>query len=556
MAIYHCSVSNVSRGAGSSSVASLSYITSERVHDDYWNKTYNGFGRRERVVESHTLLPEGAPAEWRDAARMFNSVEAAENSINARTAKKITVALPRELPPEARKGAVEAFIRSELTSRGYAATYAIHEDAEGRNPHAHILVPNRPIDPKTGTWAKHKQKSEYVRDANGERVPLIDPKTGKQKLDGRNRRQWKRRSVRLNPLDSKDVLQSIRKGWADECNRLLPEAARISHLSNEERGIDLEPTMHEGYAAREIEKRGGTSDRCEANRQIRRNNGLLTAMRDRMKALGERIHDLTGQIARILADIRRKPKDRAETRREKTTEPGWRRFTADARRQLEADRTARVESLTGDLRDAEQAMASRSSWLTHNDGEDWKRQALPSIARVRRALDAADNAGLFARGRARRELEAVAREETSTLRQTAPWLRFDHIPTDRAGLEAFNDETRLQGREHELASYARRVSDLQAQIEQAKNQPIGPEQIERLARRMEQHGEDRPLDLNEPEDWGKASPFESRQAPKTKADLLNEIRQRTDRLTGQREAEQRQIDPWSAQPPQRRGHGR
>lgn len=65
-----------------------------------------------------------------------------------------------------------------------------------------------------------------------------------------------------------------------------------------------------------------------------------------------------------------------------------------------------------------------------------------------------------------------------------------------------------------------------------------------------------PLDLSEPEDWGEASPFESRQAPRTKADLLNEIRQRTDRLTGQREAEQRQIDPWSAQPPQRRGHGR
>lgn len=29
-----------------------------------------------------------------------------------------------------------------------------------------------------------------------------------------------------------------------------------------------------------------------------------------------------------------------------------------------------------------------------------------------------------------------------------------------------------------------------------------------------------------------------------------------DMRTGQQEAEQRQIDPWSAQPPQRRGHGR
>lgn len=67
---------------------------------------------------------------------------------------------------------------------------------------------------------------------------------------------------------------------------------------------------------------------------------------------------------------------------------------------------------------------------------------------------------------------------------------------------------------------------------------------------------DEPLDLSEPEDWGEASPFESRQAPRTKADLLNEIRQRADRRTGQQEAEQRQIDPWQAQPPQRRGHGR
>lgn len=108
-------------------------------------------------------------------------------------------------------------------------------------------------------------------------------------------------------------------------------------------------------------------------------------------------------------------------------------------------------------------------------------------------------------------------------------------------------------------------------VNQSHESP-SPEQVKALALRMaEQRAQaenptqdtkrpapsgDEPLDLSEPEDWGEASPFESRQAPRTKADLLNEIRQRTDRLTGQREAEQRQIDPWSAQPPQRRGHGR
>lgn len=67
---------------------------------------------------------------------------------------------------------------------------------------------------------------------------------------------------------------------------------------------------------------------------------------------------------------------------------------------------------------------------------------------------------------------------------------------------------------------------------------------------------DEPLDLSEPEDLGEGGPFEERSAPRTKADLLREIRQRADRRTGQQEAEQRQIDPWQAQPPQRRGHGR
>ena len=100
-----------------------------------------------------------------------------------------------------------------------------------------------------------------------------------------------------------------------------------------------------------------------------------------------------------------------------------------------------------------------------------------------------------------------------------------------------------------------------------------PEQVKALALRMAEQREraaedptqdmnrpepsgDEPLDLSEPEDLGESGPFEERSAPRTKADLLREIRQRADRRTGQQEAEQRQIDPWQAQPPQRRGHGR
>ena len=179
MAIYHLSVSNVSRASGSRATATLSYISGKRVYDERRGETYD-YGRKERVLRVGTLLPEGAPAEYADPARLFNAVELHETAATARPAKKIVVALPREFTPRQRVQALEEYIRENLNADGYAATYAIHDDGRGNNPHAHILVANRQIDPATGGWARLKQRMEYVLDEHGERVPLIDPKTGRR----------------------------------------------------------------------------------------------------------------------------------------------------------------------------------------------------------------------------------------------------------------------------------------------------------------------------------------------------------------------------------------
>lgn len=40
MAIYHLSVSNVSRASGSKATATLSYITGKRVHDERRGETW------------------------------------------------------------------------------------------------------------------------------------------------------------------------------------------------------------------------------------------------------------------------------------------------------------------------------------------------------------------------------------------------------------------------------------------------------------------------------------------------------------------------------------
>ncbi|WP_367304493.1 MobA/MobL family protein, partial [Bifidobacterium longum] len=299
----HLSVSNVSRASGSRATATLSYISGRRVHDERRGETYD-YGRKERVLRVGTLLPEGAPAEFADPAVLFNAVELHETGRTARPAKKIVVALPREFTPRQRVQALEEYIRENLNADGYAATYAIHEDREGNNPHAHILVANRQIDPATGGWARLKQRMEYVLDERGERVPLIDPETGRQKTDKRGRRQWKRTSVSLNPLDRKAKLKALRESWAKTCNARLDETARIDHRSLEDQGSDLEPTIHEGYAARAIERAGGVSERCEANREIRRSNGLLTAIRTELGRIFDRLGEL---FAAKIRQLRQRP---------------------------------------------------------------------------------------------------------------------------------------------------------------------------------------------------------------------------------------------------------
>lgn len=282
MAIFHMSISNVSRAKGSSSCASLAYIAASKVYEERTHQTYS-YGRKERVMKVATLLPDGAPTAYADATQLFNAIEKYEQASNARTAKKIVVALPRELSLDVSDEILTDFIRDNLCANGYCATYAIHNDKDGNNPHAHILVVNRPLNPKTGEFEHTKTKKVYALDAQGERIPLIDKKTGKQKVDKRNRKQWKRISAEQNPLDKKQFLEQLREAWAVECNKHLSPEQQIDHRSNAARGIDDIPTIHEGYAARAIEARGDVSERMEINREIRRKNGLIHRLIDLLK---------------------------------------------------------------------------------------------------------------------------------------------------------------------------------------------------------------------------------------------------------------------------------
>lgn len=236
------------------------------------------------------MLPDGAPAEWNTLQALSNAINARESAANAALGKSMDVALPVELSAEDQRKTVDEFIRTCFTANGYAVIWAIHNDADGHNPHAHIIIGGRPIDPKTGDWVAIKYKKTWALDENGQRIPIIDPATGQQKVTKHNGKCWKRVNVAVRlPLDQKDWLINTRQAWADCCNHRLDQANQISAESNAARGMEEVPTVHEGSIERARAARGLHSEVVEANKEIRATNATIAKLKAALKALQAQI---------------------------------------------------------------------------------------------------------------------------------------------------------------------------------------------------------------------------------------------------------------------------
>jgi len=204
VAIYHLHVKNHSRSTGVGIVAKAAYRSGSKLHDDAQSKTFD-YGQKRGVVFSELILPADAPAALADRGALWNLVEATSKRKDARLAREVQVALPKEIDHQAQKQLLREFIAEQFVALGMAADFAIHESTDG-NPHAHILLTDRPLL-AAGFGAKNPQ--------------------------------W----------NSKAMLFAWRAAWSSHCNRALELAGldvRVDHRSYAEQGIALVPTAHLG----------------------------------------------------------------------------------------------------------------------------------------------------------------------------------------------------------------------------------------------------------------------------------------------------------------------
>lgn len=292
MAIYHCSIKNISRGSGKSAVASASYRAGEKL-EDLETGLIHDYTRKKEIAYSEIFLCKNAPKEYQDRGTLWNEVEQIEKQSKARLAREWEVALPNELTLEQSKELVKGFAQS-LVDEGMCVDVNIHWK-EG-NHHAHIMGTVRAINEK-GQWAP-KTKKVYCRDVYGEKIPLIDKKTGLQKVDKQNRKQWKCYKDDYTDWNKREKVEEWRSRWAEHCNIALEKAQsvdRVDHRSYAAQGKEILPTIHEGYIARKIEANGGISERCEINREIRGKNYLIQKFIYEIQLLTKQITDLTKQ---------------------------------------------------------------------------------------------------------------------------------------------------------------------------------------------------------------------------------------------------------------------
>ena len=285
----HNEITIVQRSQRQSAVAAAAYQSGEKLFCEY-DQQVKHYPEKRGIVHNEILLPENAPPEYADRNTLWNAAEAVEKQWNSQLARRWVLTIPREIPPDQYAVLVREFCEQQFVSKGMIADFAIHDPhPPGHNPHAHVLLTMRAMD-EHGKWLP-KSRKVYDLDENGERMKLSS---------GR----WKSHKEDTVDWNDQKYCEIWRHEWEVIQNRYLeandrPE--RVDLRSYARQGLDIVPTVHEGAAVRQMEKRGIQTNIGNLNREIRAANRLMKSIRQLIQNLKGWITELGEKRKELLA---------------------------------------------------------------------------------------------------------------------------------------------------------------------------------------------------------------------------------------------------------------
>ena len=285
----HNEITIVQRSQRQSAVAAAAYQSGKKLFCEY-DQQVKHYPEKRGIVHNEILLPANAPRSYADRNTLWNAAEAVEKQWNSQLARRWVLTIPREIPPDQYAVLVREFCEQQFVSKGMIADFAIHDPhPPGHNPHAHVMLTMRAMD-EHGKWLP-KSRKVYDLDENGERIKLPS---------GR----WKSHKEDTVDWNDQKYCEIWRHEWEVIQNRYLeandrPE--RVDLRSYARQGLDIVPTVHEGAAVRQMEKRGIKTNIGNLNREIRAANSLMQSIRQLIHNLKDWITELGEKRKELLA---------------------------------------------------------------------------------------------------------------------------------------------------------------------------------------------------------------------------------------------------------------
>ena len=283
----HNEISIVQRSQQQSAVAAAAYQSGEKLFCGY-DQEVKHYPEKRGIVHNEILLPANAPRSYADRNTLWNAAEAVEKQWNSQLARRWVLTIPREIPPDQYAALVRDFCNQQFVSKGMCVDFAIHDKGDG-NPHAHVMLTMRAMD-EHGKWLP-KSRKVYDLDESGERIKLPS---------GR----WKSHKEDTVDWNDQKYCEIWRHEWEVIQNRYLeandrPE--RVDLRSYARQGLDIIPTVHEGAAVQQMEKRGIQTNIGNLNREIKAANRLMKSIRQLIQNLKGWITELGEKRKELLA---------------------------------------------------------------------------------------------------------------------------------------------------------------------------------------------------------------------------------------------------------------
>jgi len=270
MAIYRLSAGIVKRSQGQSAVAAAAYRAGENLHDERLDVTHK-YDRKQDVLNSEIIAPEGSPEWVYNREKLWNKMEAAERQWNGQPAREVVLSLPRELSDSEGWNLARKFVKDEFVAKGMVADMNFHKPkaSDGKsNPHVHVLLTMRQIIDGEPSAKKERQwNRDFTDGGKSENDKIGGFKNTKGQGDG-----WVGKDTK--------GLKGIRLRWAESANESLADNgvdARISALSNLELGKQHEPQPKVGKAWHSVDPKAAIAH--QRRKHVLKKNRLSLASR-------------------------------------------------------------------------------------------------------------------------------------------------------------------------------------------------------------------------------------------------------------------------------------